>query len=78
MNHTVSLRHELCSELGKTLGNRALNNSLQSRVIIYPMEFTDDKNCCNGYSRIAYYAMGPMDLPTLFNCNIEYDYVIMS
>ena len=34
MNHTVSLRHELCSELGKTLGNRALNNSLQSRVII--------------------------------------------
>ena len=30
----MSLCHELCSELGKTLGNRALNNSLQSRVII--------------------------------------------
>ena len=34
MNHTASLRHELCSELGKTLCDRAFNNSLQSRVII--------------------------------------------
>ena len=34
MNPTASLRHELCSELGKTLCNRTFNNSLQSRVII--------------------------------------------
>ena len=34
MNPTASLRHELCSELGKTLCNRAFNSSLQSRVII--------------------------------------------
>ena len=34
MNPTASLRHELCSELGKTLCNRAFDNSLQSRVII--------------------------------------------
>ena len=34
MNPTASLRHELCSELGKTLCNRAFINSLQSRVII--------------------------------------------
>ena len=34
MNPTASYRHELCSELGKTLCNRASNSSLQSRGII--------------------------------------------
>ena len=54
MNHTASLRHELCSELGKTLCNRAFNNSLQSRVIICLWVLGKGDNLLPGWRCVCY------------------------
>ena len=42
MNPTASLRHELSSDLGKTMCNRAFNRAFSSLVLLYTYGYDTD------------------------------------